>query len=232
MQGLCSQECSQLLGTQGPRILARIHRLTPRSSTPAGRRDRKQALDCCHNCCQDHGQLPTRYHRPGTSAQKTAIRGQAWKVCPSYGSEGSMPAACPTGRATAASHGHSRTLHRRVRGSGNQQAASRQRHRLPKLMVRVAVWAAVHHRAPQSRADRSRTLVQLEPIRTAVPRAANAAHRTARKSATAPHDRQLLRLSAHRANRDDRHTPRGAASSGRRGQSLALRDMRTCRKSR
>jgi len=45
---------------------------------------------------------------------------------------------------------------------------------------------AVHHRATRSRKDRSRTLVQPEPIRTTAPRAANAAHSTARKYSNAP----------------------------------------------
>jgi len=39
---------------------------------------------------------------------------------------------------------------------------------------RVAVWVAVHHSAAPSREDQPRRLVQFEPIRTAVPRAANA----------------------------------------------------------
>src|SRR5262245_2493218 len=39
---------------------------------------------------------------------------------------------------------------------------------------RVAVVVAVHHRVAPSRADRSGALVQLEPIRTAQHRAANA----------------------------------------------------------
>src|SRR5262249_1155926 len=38
----------------------------------------------------------------------------------------------------------------------------------------VAVWVAVHHRAPPSRKDRSVALVQLEPIRTTATRAADA----------------------------------------------------------
>jgi hypothetical protein len=41
-----------------------------------------------------------------------------------------------------------------------------------KLIVRVAVWVAVQHRAVVSRADRSRALSQSEPIRTGTTRAA------------------------------------------------------------
>src|SRR6516164_8085977 len=40
--------------------------------------------------------------------------------------------------------------------------------------MRVAVWVAVHHRAAPSKADRSRAMVQIEPIRTTATRAANA----------------------------------------------------------
>jgi hypothetical protein len=46
--------------------------------------------------------------------------------------------------------------------------------RTPRVTTRVAVWGAVHRRAAPSKADRSRTLVQLEPIQTAAIRAANA----------------------------------------------------------
>ena len=42
------------------------------------------------------------------------------------------------------------------------------------VAARVAVWVAVHRCAVPSEADRSGTLVQLELIRTAVSRAANA----------------------------------------------------------
>ena len=45
---------------------------------------------------------------------------------------------------------------------------------IPKLIVRLAVWVAVQHRAAASRADRSRKLVQLEPIRITATRAASA----------------------------------------------------------
>jgi hypothetical protein len=48
-----------------------------------------------------------------------------------------VPATCPAGRATAASHGHSRTVRRGVRRSENQQVASQQRRRLPKLTVQL-----------------------------------------------------------------------------------------------
>jgi hypothetical protein len=41
-----------------------------------------------------------------------------------------------------------------------------------RVTTRVAVWVAVHHRAGQSRANPSRTLVQHEPIRTTMTRAA------------------------------------------------------------
>ena len=48
-----------------------------------------------------------------------------------------VPATCPIGGATAASHGHSRTDHRGPRRSQYQQVAGRPRHRVPKLIVRV-----------------------------------------------------------------------------------------------
>ena len=82
----------------------------------------------------------------------------------------------------------------------------------------VAVWVAVQHRAVPSREDRPATLVQLEPIRTAATRAANAAHSTARKYSNAPDSRQPVRPPAHESSWDDGRMPSGAASSGRRGQ--------------
>jgi hypothetical protein len=48
-----------------------------------------------------------------------------------------------------------------------------------RVTTRVAVWVAVHHRAAPFREDRAETLVQLEPIRTAMTRAANAVGFTA-----------------------------------------------------
>jgi hypothetical protein len=52
-----------------------------------------------------------------------------------------VPAICPIGGATAASHGHSRVDHPGPRRSQYQQVAGRQRHRVPKLTVQISdVW--------------------------------------------------------------------------------------------
>jgi hypothetical protein len=58
---------------------------------------------------------------------------------------------CPTGRATAVSHGHSRAVLRGAHRSQNQQVASRQRHRLPKLIVRVRFSSPAPPRSPGQR---------------------------------------------------------------------------------
>jgi hypothetical protein len=41
--------------------------------------------DCCQNCCQDHGQLPTRADKPGISPQQADTVGQFWTICPCLG---------------------------------------------------------------------------------------------------------------------------------------------------
>jgi hypothetical protein len=48
-----------------------------------------------------------------------------------------VPAMCPIGGATADSHGLSRLARQETRRSANPQVAALQRHRLPKLIVRV-----------------------------------------------------------------------------------------------
>src|SRR5271157_3492469 len=48
-----------------------------------------------------------------------------------------VPATCPNGGATADSHGLSRTTCQQTRRSANPQVTAMQRHRLPKLIVRV-----------------------------------------------------------------------------------------------
>ncbi len=58
-----------------------------------------------------------------------------------------VPATCPIGGATAASHGHSRVDHPGPRRSQYQQMAGRQRHRVPKLM---ATEQQRRHMAPDS----------------------------------------------------------------------------------
>jgi hypothetical protein len=59
------------------------------------------------------------------------------RLAHSYGSEGPVPAACPNGGATSDSHGLSWTTCQQARRSAYPQVAAIQRHRVPKLIVRV-----------------------------------------------------------------------------------------------
>jgi hypothetical protein len=82
----------------------------------------------------------------------------------------------------------------------------------------VAIWVAVHHRAASSREHRPTTLVQLEPIRTATTRAANAVgtrdHRY--RSSNASNNATGRRwISVHRGEREDPSQAGGTDGLGR-----------------
>jgi hypothetical protein len=80
-------------------------------------------FDCCQGCCHGCSQLSTEDDGPGTSAQHVTNAGTVLDGPPTTTNKKSVPATCPTGRATAASHGHSRTVGRGVLRPENQQVA-------------------------------------------------------------------------------------------------------------
>jgi hypothetical protein len=77
-----------------------------------------------------------------------------------------VPAACPTGGAPASSHGHSETGHQDPRRLQSQQVAAIQRHRLPKLIVRVRFPSPAP--SPRSETDRLVTGMIAVPRRLSV----------------------------------------------------------------
>jgi hypothetical protein len=155
---------------------------------------------CCRRACarvtataatnSKHQQSATAHntrtirHNPGICpARKTDGRGSARQAPRLLPSRRTTPVPCGRPRNIGPAHGLKRTV------LDNLPAPTD---------LRVAVWVAVHLGARPSSQDQPRRLVQLEPIRTAATRAANAAHTVQREStATSPSSRQRPRPAAH-----------------------------------
>ena len=74
------------------------------------------------------------------NAIRTLARGAAWLgLTPTRRMESGqhVPATCPLGGATADSHGLSRSACQQTRRPADPQVVAEQRHRVPKLIVRV-----------------------------------------------------------------------------------------------
>jgi hypothetical protein len=92
---------------------------------------------------------------------------------------------CAAGRTSAADELLSSRSRRYGRRTGGWSTSAMPRTvRWPARSTRAAVWVAVHRRAVPSKGDRSRALVQAEPIETATTRAANAARARAQAGVT------------------------------------------------
>ena len=138
---LLRQAAAFLLGGNGELQMDGIKSLVARFYHTWNAHDRDGWLACCNE------DVRTRLYwsvRPSALVADRAAR--------DLGGKG-MPATRPIGGATADSHGLSRSACHCTRRSANPQVIELQRHRLPKLTVRVLAQVNVHARAVADEQD-------------------------------------------------------------------------------